>query len=285
MRAAAVLCALLGCTTEGMVLESSADSGAGGADADPGAPDADTCPEVGPCPDPPAGDITVCGRVLDLELSAPVTTGAPPVRIYDFVDLRLNPNGASALATVTPDSCGWYTATVDGLAGVFVVHTGALPPDTGVHRRVVEVFSSAPGQTVRANAWTLRADTDTGWSAAAGLGAQTFADRGSLLAIYVDIDQPAVPPLQGAPVTGVELTVNGIPNAADDYYFSDAMPLARFDLAPGQADTGANGTGLLADGPTFSQLSGDKGGCNFAEVNTLPIANTVQVQEIAGSCN
>ena len=120
---------------------------------------------------------------------------------------------------------------------------------------------------------------------AAGLGAQTFADRGSLLAIYVDIDQPAVPPLQGAPMAGVELTVNGSASAADDHYFSDTLPLARFSLAPGQVDTGTNGTGLLADGPTFSQLSGDHPGCDFAEVNTLPIAGTLQVQEIAGSCD
>jgi hypothetical protein len=277
VRTSLVALALLGCTTEGTVLSAGGDAATGDDDAGDGA-DADVtvCPPAGPCPDPPAGDITVCGRVLDLEVTAPVTSSAPTVRIYDFVDLRLNPQTAVAHATVTPDACGWYHATVDGLAGIFVVHTGELGQG-GIHR--------PPGQTVRANAWTLRAATDDTWSAAAGLTGQTFADLGSLLAIFVDVGEPPVTPLQGAPIAGVELTINGSPSAADDFYFADTAPLARSMLAPAQAATGADGSGLLRDVPSLSQFSGDHADCEFADVNTLSIAGTIQVQEIAGNCN
>lgn len=281
---ALALIALAGCAVEGNVLRSGEDGGGADAIVLDGGGDAGGCPAVGDCPDPPAGDITVCGRVLDLQTSSPITAGPPTVRVFDFVDLRLDPAAAIAAATVTPDACGWFTTTVDGLIGIIVVHTGELPPATGDHRRVVEVVTTAPGQTVRANAWALRGDTDAAWSAAAGLGGETFADLGSLLAIYVDVDQPAVPPLQGAPLAGATVLINGQDVPADDFYFADPGPLARSQLVPGQAAAGADGSGLLRDVPPLAEVSGQAPGCAFPAVNTLSIGGTLQVQEIAGTC-
>jgi len=284
VRAALLAIAAAGCAVEGNVLTSGADGGGSDATTGDGGGDAGGCPVVGACPAPPAGDITVCGRVLDVETSAPITGGAPTVRVFDFVDLRLDPAAAIAAAAVDPDACGWFTTTVDGLIGIIVVHTGELPPAAGDHRRVIEVFTTAPGQTVRANAWALRSDTDAAWSAAAGLGGQTFADLGSLLAIFVDVGEPAVAPLQGVPRAGATILVNGQAAAADDFYFADPAALARTQVAPAQAAAGADGSGLLRDVPSLAEISGEVTGCAFPVVSTLSIAGTLQVQEIAGTC-
>jgi len=289
VRAAVLLAAAAwaGCTTEGEVLHGGDDGGGSPVDAassGDGATDADPCVDPGPCPAPPAGDITLCGRVIDLETSLAVRSGGPEIRVFDPVAFASDPDGAVAAAVVTPDSCGWFSTTVDGLLGVALVHTGPFPPATSSYQRVIQRVDADPGQAVRINAWVLRGVTDAAWSAAAGLGGQTFSDLGTTLLIFADVNAPALPPLQGTPVAGVTATKNGLSAPADDYYFSDTEPLGRATVDPGGAVTGADGSALVVNVSAVTVLDGDATGCGFSAGMAPSFAGLFTVREVPGNC-
>jgi hypothetical protein len=287
--AAPALALVAACTAaEGDVLTTVAADAAlvdgSGVSPDGATGDATECDN--PRPVPPMGDVTICGRLLDLETTAPVTSAAPEVRVFDLAELRDNPVGAVELALVEPDECGWFYTTIDAVAGWTVVHTGDVTGIGGGYRRVTTLVPTLmPGQKVEVNAFVLRAATDDDWSSDAGLVAATFADFGAVLAIYVDITETPMWPFQGAPVSGVTMLADGGTHAADDFYFSDSDALARSNIAPAQATTGANGAGLMRGTVVLTTYSGQRAGCSFNEAQGLPIPTAVQVQEIAGTCN
>jgi hypothetical protein len=281
----ALAVALAGCVaSEGDVFTSlEADgsiggSGDGGVDAEPG------CPSEPDCPLPPPGDVTVCGRVVDVADSQPLLVDAPEVRVFDLVELRLDPLNAIELAVVSPDDCGYFTASVDGTTGLFAITTGAPPPQpSGAYRRVSSVLTIAPGQVARTNAWVLRDATDEQWTSDAG-NTISYAEAGSVLTIFYDPGQPAVGPLQGAPIAGVTLTTAGQPEDDADY-FADGDPLTRASVSTAPSTTGANGSALLRAPGQLTIFSGDKSGCDFAEPQGVAIPGLLQVLEIAGTCN
>ncbi len=290
VRAVLVLAALglSGCmVSEGDVLSSVGQSDARAGDGG-GVGDADPCAEP-ECASPSPGDVTICGRVLDVESSQPVTASEPEVRIFDLDDLRDDPLDAIALATVTPDECGWFTTTIDASLGMAVIHTGELSlVPAGPYRGAASLIEAPPGQIVRVNAYVLRSTTDEAWSAGAGLVGGTFANPGALvgavMAIYVDLDRPAQAPFQGALVAGVVMLVDGAVEASGDYYFSDVDPLSRSQVAAAQTATGSNGAGLVITSTGLKELSGALAGCTFASSQVAAIPTMVQVQEISGSC-
>ncbi|HUH00820.1 MAG TPA: hypothetical protein VML75_02430 [Kofleriaceae bacterium] len=285
LRLTAVTAALLvaACTaTEGDVLTSIEADAAAVADAPPEL-DAGGCPTTPTCPTPPVGDIGVCGQLLDLENSAPVLVDAPSVRIFDLDDFRADPLGAIALAQIEPDECGFFATTIDGDPGLVVVHTGEVS-GIGPYRRVTTAVATAPSTTVRVAAWGLRRETDEAWSNAAGLIGLSFAERGALMPIYVDTNQPSLGPLQGMPVAGVAMTAGGNP-VSTDFYFSDTDPTQRTTLDSNAVVTGANGAAIAPLASTVFSFSGDRAGCTFGQGQTVIIPSAVQVQELAGTCN
>ncbi len=265
--------------SEGDVLTSVGSDG--GADGPTG--DADPCAAPGPCPVPAAGDVTICGRVIDVETSQPVTGGEPDVRVFDLDELRLDAN-PEELALVTPDECGWFTTTIHAVLGNTVIHTGELFGG-GDYARATSLIDAPAGQRVQANAYVLRDQTDQTWSEQAGLSSLTVADRGAVLPIYVDLDAAAVGPFQGGPVSGVTATVDGNPSPSDDYYFSDTDPLSRGQVAPALTATGIDGAALLLSPTGTLDVGGQKSGCTFEPVLAASILTMVQVQEVQGHCN
>jgi hypothetical protein len=241
-----------------------------------------SCDAPGPCPPPAPGDITVCGRVIDLETSAPVTDPRLAVNIFNFLDITTGPPGANPIATVQADACGWFVAEqIDAvLPGLLVLATDDDTLFGGPYRRVASVIPSSTGQLIRSSAFALRATTDAAWTASAGLSGG-FADRGALLPIFIDITRPAVGPFQGAPVSGVAVAGSGGPTVR---YFADASPLSRTAIAAGASATGINGSAIALDALLSTAYTGTKPGCSFAEAVGITVANVVQAQEILGTC-
>lgn len=246
------------------------------------------CAMDGPCPTPPLGQITLCGRVLDLADTSPLGGAAGQagesvrVRVFDPIALTA---GQSPLLEVQADSCGWYVAT--GAAGFLTLVVLLTDDDDeigGDFQRVGSLISVSPGQVVRANAFALRTVTDNAWSASAGISG-TFAGNGSVIPIYVDLNQPAQAPFQGAPVAGVVMTEAGGDPGNDDFYFTDTQPLVRSTIPSSATSTGANGTAILDDSSLPTPIGGTKSGCTFDDVNTITVNNMVLVQELNGTCN
>ncbi len=278
-------CVLLGCSAhEGDVLSRLDYDGGDGSGND------GSCPAVGVCPTPPPGDLTICGRVVDLETSESLTGAAerPQVRIFDFFELSTAPFDPNALAIVEPDACGWFHATIDAFLGIAVLNTGNLPPaasDPGFSSVISIVQVSSPGQALRANAFALRRATDAAWAASAGLSSAMVSDRGAMLPIFVDLGEPAVGPFQGAPAAGVAVTINDAP-PGEAFYFADRGPLTRSTVDAALTATTANGAVFLFGGGMFpSILSGALPGCRFGQVNGVIIPGVLQVQELSGSCS
>ncbi|MEM9492546.1 MAG: hypothetical protein AAGC55_25585 [Myxococcota bacterium] len=241
----------------------------------PGGDLGDGCAELS-CPSPQPGMATVCGRVIDLETSQPITESPPEVRIVDFT-------GSIEFAELEVDSCGRFSAQVFGAGLLSVVHTGGIP-ETGGYRQVASVADIEIGGIQQVTAYALRADTDSRWAQAAGLDDDGFGVQGAQAAIFVDITQPAVAPLQGTPVTGASLVVNGVFSPAQEFYFADEAPEQRSEIVSTAQSTGQNGTGILREG-TVATYGGSHPNCTFSEqIVAARIAGVIQVQEITGTC-
>jgi hypothetical protein len=276
-------------TTDGDVLRShGADGSIGAGDAAAGGDGGDACLQDGPCPVPSAGNFTVCGRVYDLETTEPLSGSSGPgaeltVSVYDVTNLA--DGDSPPLATATLNECGWFVASdIPGL----VSGTVAVTTDDTASSGTTFVWAGSlaqinAGQVGRINGFALRTATESMWASSAGLNPGDFA-AGSLFAMYVDLNGPAVGPFQGTPVQGVEITRNGVPLGGDDYYFSDSASLERRTIAPAQMSTGPNGSGLMTGLALSTEASGSKTGCGFVEVTSMTLVSIVQIQEIPGTC-
>jgi hypothetical protein len=279
----ALLLLLMGCVdTHGDVLTTQAGGDAATADAgavpgDLGTPA--SCPAEGQCPAPSGGGVSVCGYVIDLENSRPVPSSAGlDVGIFDLADVV----DGTALTHVEPDRCGWFSAQVNGVvAGYVAVSTGNRMLG-GPFGRVVSLLAASPGDTIRSNVFALRSASDEVWSADARVPVR-FGLRGAVLAIFVDDGAPPQPPFSGAPVAGVIVTQNDVPQAGA-YYFGDETPLGRTRIAPERTVTGPNGSALSPGTVSGVSYGGAKAGCQFMTVTGL-LPAVLQVQEIHGNCN
>ena len=126
----AVLLGLMACSdTSGEVLTTlDGDGGVPGPDADPTMPDADPnkpdanplCMVDPPCPPPSILNVSVCGRVVDVETSEVIKAPTDVVvQFFSFIDFGAGPS----LAEVSPDECGWFEAEDIGglIPGVLLV--------------------------------------------------------------------------------------------------------------------------------------------------------------------
>lgn len=241
-----------------------------------GAPPA-SCDVPLPCPAPDAGKVSVCGQLHDAETSAPIQAASPTflacgtdgaatdgpctlaVQVYDALDFASNPTGAVPLpaAEVVVDDCGRFrardvTRPALGFVGLAVDDAAGADDDHVLSGTARPAASGAVLSGLRM--LVVRATTDAAWSTQAGLIGDSFAERGVVLATFVDGD---------APVAGVALTRNGGVVEADTSYFSDTAPATRTTVDPGQTATGANGSALMLGSPLVehSGEGAERGGC------------------------
>ena len=287
----AALVALVGCEgTEGDVLSSLTGDGGVPGEIDAAGGDGDggmlACDQTPACPPPSAGEVTVCGSIVDLADSSIIEGDSVTVRVFDLLELTTNPTNPDPLVAVAPDECGRFEAgeISSFFPGLIVITTDDDDQLGGEYRRrVASLVDADPGQVVLRNAYALRSDTDSQWATAAGLASGSFADQGTLLPIFIDVTKPPVAPFQGAPVSGVAIDQGGL-GGGEDYYFTDSNPLTRTTPSEAAPTTGPNGTGLWTGGLPGSNYDGDKAGCTFESVNGIGLPAFLQAQEMLGTC-
>jgi hypothetical protein len=225
-----------------------------------------------------ANTVSLCGRVFDLEDSAPLDDGDPDngepyttveLRVLDPIAFIVNPS-PPVLARATPDSCGRFAianAPRPGHGLIALVTDDITDPETGQPQLgdnlVVAGIADAPqaGQ-VRANlrAWILRRSTDLAWSQAAGLTGESFGTRGVYIPIFLSGAAPALPfplaPTPGVKVAIIDGSVSRAVLPENDFYFEDTAPLTRLTLSATREETGANGTALYINQPGIADFSG-----------------------------
>lgn len=253
-----------------------------------------SCADPLPCPLPDSGDVTVCGRLVDTETSAPIAAGdgtetsacdpanptadgpcALQLVLVDAIAFATNPGAATPLpaAELTLDSCGRYRAVSvaappSGFLGVAIDDSTAGAPDDHVTTGVPAAPDSRTDNLILV---ATRRSTDQAWTTSAGdpFGGATFSEMGAILITYVHA---------GVPVAGVEITAGGAAvDDADDFYFDDADPASRSSIAPGQNATGANGA-ALAVGTALGAHSGsgaEPPGCTWPSAPGASITGVI----------
>ena len=257
-----------------------------------------SCADPLPCPAPAGDAVSICGRLIDTETSAPVVAGdgtdttscdpdAPAdsgpcslqLVLVDAAELAANPGAATPLdaGEITVDRCGRFRAVdvaapPSGLLGVAIDDSAAGSVDAHV---TTGVGFAAPGGS-RLDGATLaatRRSTDLAWTSSAGdpFGGETFSEVGAVLITFVHA---------GLPVAGVEITAGGAPLPdADDFYFADADPTRRAAIDPAASTTGANGA-ALAVGTELEEHSGEGAepdGCTWSSAPGASVAGLIFV--------
>lgn len=241
------------------------------------------CSQPLPCPTPTSGNLTLCGRLYNIEDTTPFDDGNPgngepwktiELRVYDPIAFANDPT-TPPLTTKTPDSCARFVIPdVPRQADGFIAVASDDLNDGSNTDAFVQTGIAAPttsGQVLDGmRAWVLKRTVDQSWSTSAGLAAgQTFGKMGVYIPIF--LSGPGAGIFPAGPTTGVtiaEVSNVGIrtPMAANDYYFDDSDPLQRKTVGS-RASTGANGTGLYINTglDTFSGLGGAPGGTCWAK--------------------
>jgi hypothetical protein len=246
-----------------------------------------------PCPAPQSGQATLCGRIYDTETDDVVETSNPTrqqcngttdagpcslrIRYFDAIDFAMNPNGAQPLQPQESfvDDCGRFRAQNMSRAtfGFIAIAIDDAPTVSPVepHRLTDVVFSNGEALgNPPVRAYTTRVSTDLRWTTTAGLSGSTFAQRGTLLKVYL---------YHGVPQAGVGATRNASQIPADDFYFSD-VGITRSTVAPQQSATGANGSALIINGPTPTEHSGtgaEPTGCHWPANLGVSIPGVISV--------
>jgi len=252
--------------------------------------DAETgCSQPIACTAPDANHASACGRVVDLADSSSVT-GAVVARLYDVIALVGNPTSAVPIATVTPDPCGRFaflsfTPPGSGFVAIVIDDASTANDDRAPTTIARQITNGAT--IVNINAWSLQWSTDAAWSTSAGLGGESFATAGVWVGLFIDPKASAIGPLAGAPTAGVTATRGGAPASSDDFYFSDATPLARTTVDVAATATGVNGTALLRNSSSLTQSGGqgaEPATCVWSSALAAAPAGLVFVQEDVATC-
>jgi len=250
-----------------------------------------------PCAAPQAGKASVCGRLWDAETDLPIASvvgavgarcnaAAPTadgpcslqVRFYDALDFAGDPVGAQPLQVpdgVYVDDCGRYRGIDMPRATFGFIGIGVDDAPGTADRHVLtgvstsNAFASLPATGFRA--YVTRHTTDQAWTTSAGLGGQTFGQRGVLLAVFRYHDQP---------VAGVAVRRNSAAIPADDYYFGGTT-IGRISVETARTVTGANGSALIINSPTpiaHDGVGNEPAGCVWPSTLGASIPGAVFVQ-------
>lgn len=262
-----------------------------------------SCAEPLPCPAPTGSLVSMCGRIYDLETTAPLdngnaTDGEPyrsiELRVYDPIAFVSNPN-APILIKGTADSCGRFRI-VDAprpATGFIAVATDDSPDGGDLY---VQTGIAAPvegGETLTGlRAWVLRRSTDELWSRAAGLPAgQTFGRLGVYIPIFLSGSETA--PFKASPTSSVQVAIidqgTGMRTVKEDrdFYFDDLSALERKQPSPTRSMTGANGTALYIMQPGLGSFSGlgntPAGSCWAVNPAAAPVGNAYVQERVPGA--
>jgi len=213
------------------------------------------CTEDIKCPPNEDGKVNLCGRIIDIETTLPVTTtatgpcnpsaptadGPCALRVKFFDPFKFTNIDSPELAyeSVKLDQCGRFEAVgISPPATNFIaiavddVNNQAANKfaPTGIG---VSVSDFGPRQD-NLRAFSTKSSTLEAWSTAASTD---LASSGAYVTTY----------LYGqAPTSSVKFTVGGSVVAEKDFYFSDTTPTERKKIDPAKDSTGANGTALFA---------------------------------------
>jgi hypothetical protein len=245
----------------------------------------DGCPV--PCPPPGPGNVSVCGRMVDVETGAsiddgngdgspcdpsdPAETGPCSLAIRFYAALDLADGDAAELVPYALhfNNCGDFSAEVEepsvGFLAVVVDDAAAaddhaaavvvLPAQAGVRHDDVTLFG-------------LRRTTDIAWTTAAGdpFAGQTFAQQGAELLLFRYGDDP---------VGGVTVG-NG-----EVFYFADNDPAQRALLDPALTATAVNGAALRAGSMASASASGSEpDGCDWSPLPWGGTPGFVRVDDV-----
>ncbi len=241
------------------------------------------CDVPAPCPPASPGRVSLCGRLIDLETDQPLV-GSPAsavwIEFFDALDYAGNPDGAQPLDPdyYFRDACGRFIARDVPRPSLGYLAITTDDAGSGAYRRTALAKPLASGQ-VRSDLRLLafRSTTDDAWTTQAGLGAQTFADRGAVFALFTHAE---------APVEGVSINRNGSVDGANDFYFSDEDPRTRTTVAPSLGATGPNGAALLL-GSSLVEHSGTGGtppDCNWSSELATAVPSVLWIVDLPTEC-
>lgn len=254
-------------------------------------------PPICPPPTTPAQNVTICGRVYDLETSDPLSDDPQNTDImskikgeaFDPIGFVSDPD-LPAIGDLSFDGCGYFQLEVplpfSNTIGVRIDDADGIADDvyvlTGVAKRV------DVGETVKLNAFATRASTDLAWTNMAEnpVGSDTFFQSGVYVPIFVDTNAPAIGPFEGTPKAGVTVAVSSNTMPDNDVYFSDTAPLSRSTIDVAQDVTGANGTAIVYNkiGLDSNYTGIGPTGCTWPRDEAGMVANAIFVQLRNGTC-
>lgn len=255
-----------------------------------------TCAADLPCPPPSAGQMSICGRVLNVRNTLPldddVAEGGPAegilVSAYEPLSFADNPSATPPIMTVPADTCGRYVMeNVQVPATGFIAIAVDDDPGSGEDLYLLTgiAFPAAAGTFSPTVAWVTELALVEAWGAAAG---QDFVTEGVYLPIFLNPEVAPYPSdyMEGTPVMGVKVTEGTTVFADRDFYFSDAEPLLRETIAPAQDSTGVNGSALMINtGLVNHGGTGGEGDCSWPNNLGAAIGGVVFVQERHLECN
>jgi hypothetical protein len=237
--------------------------------------DTSSCSAAAVCPPAGTGEVSICGRVLDVgddlatlgdqpaiwcDPAAPPAAGACSIRIQYYPALPFVGNPTDGLALEPSqagiDGCGRFYAVLpvpelDFLAAVVDDADGLADA-----RVPTWAAMAAPsGSSITTDLYTQTRALDAQWSASAGIA--SFADVGAVLILFRGPD--------ALPAPDVQITEAGEVQPANDYYFSDADAHTRQAVAPALDATGADGAALKINSMLIdhSGTGGEPAGCTW----------------------
>jgi|GEM_PF-3983237 len=233
------------------------------------------------CSVPPAGKFCIAGQLRDTEDSQPILSDSLlEITLYDGLSFAQNPTGTPPLTvdSITINSCGQFLAqgvTVPALGFVSITTEDAVAgvddylPTGGLYS--VTADSHVDGISLFATRYT----TDEKWinSAGAPFANLSFYEVGAFLPIFMH---------QGVPVEGVTITVSGIVQPAEDFYFSDSTSNLRTTIDVNLTNTGINGAGIIVNSflVNHSGIGSEPLGCEWPSSLAKSIPGVLLVHEM-----
>lgn len=242
-------------------------TGGGGCDVDL------TCPAASP------NKVSVCGRIFnvkdDSQIRAPgeptgarcgsgseITAGPCEfsIQFYDALDFAGDPANATPLEpeTFDVDDCGRFKAVNIPRPSLGFLGIGIDDPGSpGTYRLTGVAFPVASAEVRnRVKGYLVEEATNQAWSSTAGLAAPSFVDRGAFMTVFT---------VGGTPRPGVRLTEAGAVEAANDYYFDDAVATTRTSIDAALSETQINGAAIKINSglSEHSGTGGEPSGCTW----------------------
>lgn len=242
-----------------------------------------------PCPLPPAGKLTICGAIDDLETDAPIAAPGPGVAcsagaggacalrlsFYDSLEYAMGPFSAVPREprALLVDTCGRFRASElpEASFGFMAIELDDPPGAIDAHLPTIVSIRNSDGQRgAQHRAYATRQTTAASWTAAAGL-ATPLAQSGVLALVFR---------YHGVPLAGVRPRRASAATIVDALYFADGGT-TRHTLDLGATATRTNGTALaMSASPApdnYDGIGAEPAGCVWPPSLAARIPGAVMV--------